>query len=90
MYSQCREKREGRLANVWNTPAEFSGACFCNLVELFLEHWSRFLLTPGQLTFTPLFFPGTQLRVWLFWLSEFQFAENLLGKSVLSCSADKP
>lgn len=55
MYSQCREKREGRLANVWNTPAEFSGACFCNLVELFLEHWSRFLLTPGQLTFTPLF-----------------------------------
>lgn len=46
MYSQCREKREGRLANVWNTPAEISGACFCNLVELFLEHSGRFFAHP--------------------------------------------
>lgn len=28
MYSQCREKREGRLSNIWNTPVEFSGPRF--------------------------------------------------------------
>lgn len=88
MYSQCREKREGRLSNVWNTPAEISGACFCNLVELFLEASGGFFAHPWTANVS-LSFPGARLQL-LFWLSEFQFAGNLMGKSVLSCAADKP
>lgn len=44
MYSQCREKREGRLSYVWNTPVEASGACFSSLVESFMHHSTRVLL----------------------------------------------
>lgn len=53
MYSQCREKREGRLSYVWNTPVEFSGACFCSLVESFMNHSTRVLLAWLKLTPCP-------------------------------------
>lgn len=83
MYSQYREKWEGRLSNVWNTPVEFSGGCFCTLVESFMKHWNRFLLTSAQLT--PLFFPSTQLCMLLFLLLQLHCWESY-GENVLSWS----
>lgn len=87
MYSQCGEKREGRLLNVSNTP-----------VEIF---WGLFLFFGGKIheplnqSFTRLctanlYFPvRASSCVLLFLLSQFQRWEPC-GKGVLSYSLDKP
>lgn len=87
MYSQCRGKREGRLPNVPNTPVEVLGPAF---VVWWDSAWNTRAAFSSPLGKLLPFFPGGRRRLLLFWLSEFQFAGNLMGKSVPSCSADKP
>lgn len=70
MYSQCREKREGRLSNVWNTLSNFLGPGFLFFGGKIHEPLNQSFTRPGTAPLAFLFLASS--CVLLFLLSQIQ------------------